>query len=362
MIRIPAKITVLLAGLILLSGCAAGDFLAVSVSRQEDGGLYRIRKDQAQFLLKLPTLNCLIRDPETDFYYGTLNRMPGSKDKNGAVAVLKRSSADTFSVEQIVGANARTPCFLSLSPDRRFLYTANYSSGDNAEFTLKDGRIIGKPRLIPHSGHSVTKRQRGPHPHFAAFDPAGKQLYVCDLGTDQIWIYNWHPEKGVILPCAEKLQLPPGAGPRHLVFDPSGKILYCANELDSTAASFVRDGNKWRPGAVRSTLKGPANSKKNFPGAIKITADGKYFFVTNRGHDSIAVFRTDGKGGFQLLDNIVSEGKFPSDIQLDRDGTELRAVYLKNHLVKRFSFDPEKGILTPLPGAAQVPQGIGLSE
>ena len=96
MIRIPAKITVLLAGLILFSGCATGDFLAVSVSRQEDGGLYRIRKDQAQFLLKLPTLNCLIRDPETNFYYGTLNRMPGSKDKNGAIAVLKRISTDIF--------------------------------------------------------------------------------------------------------------------------------------------------------------------------------------------------------------------------------------------------------------------------
>ena len=362
MIRIPAKTAVFLAGLILLSGCAAGDFLAVSISRQEDGGLYRIRKDRAQFLLKLPTLNCLIRDPDTDFYYGTLNRMPGSKDKNGAIAVLKRISTDIFSVEQIVDANSRTPCVLSLSPDRRFLYTANSSSGDIAEFSLKDGRIIGKPRLIPHSGHSVTKRQRGPHPHFAAFDPAGKQLYVCDLGTDQIWIYSWHPEKGLILPCAEKLPLPPGAGPRHLVFDPSGRILYCANELDSTAASFVREGDKWRPGAVRSTLKDPLDSKKNFPGAIKITADGKYFFITNRGHDSIAVFRTDGKGDFQLLDNFVSEGNFPSDIQLNRDNTELRAVYLKNHLVKRFSFDPGNGILIPLPGSSHVPQGIGLSE
>lgn len=362
MMRIPARNAVFLAGLIFLSGCAAGDFLAVSVSRGEDGGLYRIRKDRAQFLLKLPTLNCLIRDPETDFYYGTLNRMPGSKDKNGAVAVLKRSSAGTFSAEQVVDANARTPCFLSLSPDRRFLYTANYSSGGIAEFTLKDGRIIGRPRLIPHSGHSVTKRQRGPHPHFAGFDPAGKQLYVCDLGTDQIWIYGRHPEKGLILPCAEKLQLPPGSGPRHLVFDPSGRILYCANELNSTVSSFIRDGNKWRAGAVRSTLTDRSNSKKNHPGAIRITADGKFFFVANRGHDSIAVFRTDGKGDFQLLDNIVSEGNFPSDIQLNRDNTELRAIYLKNHLVKRFSFDPEKGIPTPLPGSVQVPQGIGLSE
>ena len=362
MIRIPAELAVFLAGLILLSGCASGDFLAVSVSRQADGGIYRIRKDRAQFLLKLPTLNCLIRDPETGFYYGTLNRMPGSQAKNGAVAVLKRISADTFSVEQIVDANARTPCFLSLSPDRRFLYTANYSSGNIAEFPLKDGRIIGSPRLIPHSGRSVTKRQCGPHPHFAAFGPAGKQLYVCDLGTDLIWIYDRHPEKGLILPCAEKLQLPPGAGPRHLVFDPSGRILYCANELNSTAVSFVRDGNKWRAGAIRSTLKDRSDSKKNFPGAIRITADGKFFFITNRGHDSVAVFRTDGKGDFQLLDNIVSEGKFPCDILLNRDNTELRVVYLKNHLVKRFSFDPGKGILTPLPGGAEVPQGIGLCE
>ena len=357
------KISFAAAGMLLLSGCSAG-FLAASVSSGAEGGVYRVRQDRVRLLAKLPTLNYLIYNSETDHYYGTLNRDPASKDRSGAVAVLKKSAPDSFSVIRIVNAGGRTPCFLSLSPDRRFLYTANYSSGDISEFPLKNGLISGSPRMIRHSGQSKTRRQRSPHPHFAAFGPDGKRLYVCDLGTDQIWIYDWHPEKGLILPCAEKLPLPPGSGPRHLAFDPSGNVLYCANELNSTAVSFVRSGSgsKWRIGAVRSTLKDPAEKGRNFPGAIKITGDGRYFFISNRGHDSIALFRTDGKGDFSLLDTISSGGVFPSDLQLDRRETELRVIHLKGGGVKRFSFDREKGTLTPLPGISKVPQGICLCE
>ena len=355
------KIIFAAAGMILLSGCASG-FLAASVSPGAEGGVYRVRQDRVRLLANLPTLNYLIHDPDTDYYYGTLNRDPASKERSGAAAVLKKSAADSFSVIQIVNAGGRTPCFLSLSPDRHFLYTANYSSGDISEFPLKNGLISGRPRMIRHSGQSLTRRQRSPHPHFAAFGPDGKQLYVCDLGTDRIWIYDWHPEKGLILPCAEKLSLPPGSGPRHLAFDPSGNVLYCANELNSTAASFIRAGTKWSIGAVRSTLKDPAGTSRNFPGAIKITGDGRYFFVSNRGHDSIALFRTDGKGDFSLLDTIPSGGVFPSDLQLDRLETELRAVHLKDGGVKVFSFDRKNGTLTPLSGISKVPQGICLCE
>ena len=133
MIRLSAISAVLAA--LLLSGCAAPDFLAVSVSRQADGGIYRIRQDQARFLSKLPTLNCLIRDPETGFYYGTLNRMPGSKDKNGAVAVLKRISPEEFSVEQIVEVNGRMePGTHEIKEGDRIELVSYYTVGQLAAF------------------------------------------------------------------------------------------------------------------------------------------------------------------------------------------------------------------------------------
>ena len=343
----------------LLTGCGSG-FLAASISRGTDGGVYRIRQGKSEQLANIPSLNFLCRDPESGWYYGTSNHDFRPKGKSGSVVVLKKTRSGKMDLVQAVPANGKTPCFLTLSLDRRFIYTANYSSGDLSEIRLKEGLCDGPTRLIRHSGRGSTKRQTAPHPHCAVFEPGGKRLYVCDLGTDRIWIYDWEPGHGVKLPCAEKLVLPPGSGPRHLVFCPSGNILYAANELNSTATSFVRDPStgKWRLHTVRSTLKQPV--PKNFPGAVKITADGRFFFVTNRGHDSIAVFKTSGDGGFRLLDAVPSQGKFPSDLQLQDRDRFLSVVHLKSGTVTQFRFDPEQEKLIPLSGQAKVPQGIGL--
>ncbi|MBQ9338521.1 MAG: lactonase family protein [Lentisphaeria bacterium] len=345
---------------VISAGCRGTETLAVSSGR--DGGVYSLRDDPPSKQLTLPTMNYLIRDPaDPDRYYGTVSRHPQKKTPFGIVAVLGKKCGTLIQLQQ-VSAGGRTPCHLTISPEGKFLYTANYSSGDISEMALHHGRISGPPRLIRHEGKSVTKRQQSAHPHFVTFNPADGRLYVCDLGTDQIRIYDRTPETGVKLPCAEKLALPPGSGPRHLAFDPSGNILYTANELNSTAASFVRKSpsDPWRPGEVHPTVAEPLNGTRNSPGAIKITRDGRFFFITNRGHDSIAVFAADGRGGFKLLEAVPSQGKFPSDILLDEAGTELLAIHLKSGTVTAFAFDPVRGTLTPKPGERKVPQGIGL--
>ena len=341
----------------VLSGCRG--FLAVSISKKTEGGIYCIEKSAKQ-TLSLPTMNYLI--PGKNYYYGTSNRMPGSKSRNGAVSVLDRIHIPhcDSGVLQSVSAEGKTPCHLTLSPDETHLYTANYSSGDISEFRLKEGKVVSAPRLIKHTGRSITKRQLSPHPHYVGFSPCGKQLFVSDLGTDEIWIYNYLPEKGLLLPCAEKLKLPAGAGPRHLIFSPCGKILYTANELNSTASSFVKRNGKWQLFKTLSTLKPGTVVKRNSPGAIKITENGKFFFITNRGHNSVAFFETDGKGDFKLLDTVSAEGDFPSDILLIDNETRLAVSHLKSGTVNFLKFDKKTKTLTPETDSCNVPQAIGL--
>ena len=143
------------------------------------------------------------------------------------------------------------------------------------------------------------------------------------------------------------LTLPPGSGPRHLVFSPDGNTLYVADELDSTAASFVREGpgKTWRLGKVRSTLPDDADKKGNYPGAIKITVDGRFFFVANRGNDSVAVFATSGGGDFRLVHTVPSGGEYPSDLLLLNDDRLLVVGHQKSGGVT--SFEHENGKLTP---------------
>ena len=344
------KITALLfisAAAVLFCGCCPPAFWAVSVDSRQ-GGIYQISGDGSELVEKLPALNYLIQG-RNGIYYGTANRHPGKKSRYGAVVVLRRQGK-SFQVLQTVSAGGITPCHLTLSPDGKYLYTANYSSGDISEFRLNNGLIDSPARCIRHTGTGPTRRQKGPHPHFTGFDPAGKQLFVSDLGTDEIWFYDYVPEKGVHVPSAGKIKLHAGAGPRHLVFSPDGLCLYTANELDSTVSSFERQnpGAPWRHIQTLSTLPSPRPAGRNAPGAIKATRDGRFFFVTNRGHNSLAFFKTAPGGRIHLLGTPASGGNFPSDILLPDNEKSLCVIHLKSGDISFFKLDKEKEALAPV--------------
>ena len=310
-----ARRGIILAAVFAAATASATEFLAVSAAPDPTGGVYSIADGKAQQLVSVPDLFHLVRDPKSGLLYGAVRKGFGVKKRCGAVVVLTPTADGKLQVAQTLPIAGRTPCFITLAPDKRHLYTANYSSGDLAEIPLDgDGRIAGEARLIRHTGHGPTPRQKSPHPHCALFDPAGKGLYVCDLGTDRIHVYDWTPGRGISTPAAAELPLPPGAGPRHLVFSPDGNRLYVANELDSTAAAFLRDTQgEWRFKTAVPTLKNPGGVP-NYPGAIKLSADGRTLFVTNRGDNSIAVFDAMPDGDIKLRGTIPAGGDFPSDL------------------------------------------------
>lgn len=358
------KTLLLCAGSILfLCSCATSRAFLAGSSHYKEGGIYAVYSGkQPEKHLHAPTLNYLIRSSKNPtLLYGTLGRHLTKKSRYGAVGIFRERNSGNFTLLQCSSVQGRTPCQVTLSPDGKFLYTANYTSGDISELPLDErGLVSGKVRLIPHSGRSITPRQKGPHPHFVSFDPAGKQLYVCDLGTDEIRIYDYIPEKGVQLPCREILKLPPGSGVRHLVFAPDGKTLYTANELNSSCSSFVRKGPTWKLVQTLSTRQKPSNIK-NYPGAIRITPSGKYVLLTNRGENSIALFETASGGQFTLLETIPSGGIYPSDLLLFPDGKRFAVIHLKSHNVTLFELDTKKKRLLPKKESFRIPQGMTLT-
>ena len=323
-------------GALLLAGCT--EFLAVSGADAPAGGVYKLQADGAFQIAKLSKLNCLVRAPGSRRLYGTTSR------GGGGVVVLDEVPFGGWIEAKTVAAGGKTPCHLTLSPDGLFLYTANYSSGSVSEFRLKEGFPVGRSRVIRHTGRGVTPRQKSPHPHFVRFDAAGERLYVCDLGADRIFVYDWTPDRGLETPAAAELVLPPGSGPRHLVFAPDGNTLYVSCELDSTAASFVRDapGKAWRFAKSRSTLPDGADKTGNYPGAIRIAPDGRHFFVANRGDNSVAVFATSGGGDFRLVRTVPSGGDYPSDLLVSNGGKTLVVGHLKSGGVTVFALEGGK--------------------
>ena len=337
------RFLLLFAAVFAVSPVMAGEsFFAVSAGQ----GIFAFNPGKAsKKVLDLPHINYLVKDSKRNVYYAALGRVYRSKAKGGAVALLIFDNSQ-FKVQQIFSLQGRNPSHITISDDGKYLYTANYSAGDIAEIALTENGAMERVRFFQHSGKSILKRQQSPHPHQCLFNPAGSELYVCDLGTDEIFIYEYSPAEGIKSPCRTRLKLAPGSGPRHLVFSPSGNELYCANELSGSVTSFVRRNGSWQMVKTVSTLKEPFEN--NYPGAIKISSCGKFFLVSNRGHNSIALFETAANGDFALLKTISLAGNFPYDILfLDNDRCVVVCNY-KSHSVTWCTFDKEQKELLPV--------------
>ena len=220
------------------------------------------------------------------------------------------------------------PCHLVLDKERRNLLVANYGSGSVAVLPVgADGRLGEASDVEQHTGNSVNpRRQEGPHAHCVTFDPAGRFLFVCDLGLDKIMIYRFDAEQGKLTSHEPAFAtVKPGAGPRHMAFRPDGRFAYVINELDSTITAFAYDAQAGKLTEVQtvSTLP-PHFDGSNTTAEIAVHPNGKYVYGSNRGHESVVLFEIDKDAGtLTYVEEQSTGGKTPRHFGLDRKGEHL---------------------------------------
>ena len=231
----------------------------------------------------------------------------------GRICALKD---DGFSFRKAVSFLTRgaDPCHLSLDGQKEFLFAANYSGGSLAVFRLDEAGVpVMRTDLVQHTGSGPKKdRQEMAHVHFSHWFE--EHLYVCDLGIDRIFCYSLDRRAGKLAEEKEfSIQMPPGTGPRHLAFpEDTPDILYCVGELNNTVHVLKKSEDRFRPVQVLSTLpEGFIGETK--ASAVKCTSDGKYLLVSNRGYDSIAVFRRKEDGMLDADPVISPTIEFPRD-------------------------------------------------
>jgi 6-phosphogluconolactonase len=283
----------------------------------------------------------LVRRGDTLYAAGT------DADENGAAASF-RIAGERLEFLSLRETGGKEPCHLALDPAGRFLYAANYGSGSVSVLPLAEGRILPRVQLAVSGGHGLhLLRQEAAHPHQAVFRPGTRELFVTDLGTDSIRVYAADEDTGM-LALRDTIPCRPGSGPRHLAFANEG-LFYLAGELDNTVTLFKHEKNGWRDCASVSTL--PAGfAGENIAAALRL-ADGR-LYVSNRGHDSVAVFSI-GKDGVPVPDrHLPAHGAVPRDLVVLPDGSLLIANRGGNiaHVGKK----GELMASLPLPGAVCV--------
>jgi 6-phosphogluconolactonase len=222
------------------------------------------------------------------------------------------------------------PCYLSIDQTGKFIFAANYGSGSISAFSLlPDGRLGKVSAFVQHLGASVDpERQTGPHPHFIQTTADNRFALVADLGLDQLLLYKFDASDGSLSAALPpNVKVPAGEGPRHFQFGPGQRYLYLLTEMNSSVTVFSWNSQQGTLQQKQAISALPKDFKgKSDAAEIQIDAKGKFLYVSNRGADTIAVFKINpSEGTLTMVQSVASGGKTPRYFAIDPSGKFLLA-------------------------------------
>jgi 6-phosphogluconolactonase len=255
-------------------------------------------------------------------------------------------------------AGGLDPCYIALDKSERYALMVNYGGQDGrgsaAVFPLAaDGQLEPRSDYIQHEGSSINLNRQGEsHPHMITNAPDGRYVLVVDLGTDKVRVYQLSNGK-LNLHSPDSIALEAGAGPRHLAFHPTQPFMYIINELNSTLSAFRYDANTgiWYDIATVSTL--PENPElpdgvTNYPADLHFHPNGNFLYGSNRGHNSIVIYKIDeATGKPTAIGHQSTLGNWCRGFKLDTTGKYAIVANQLSNDVFTFHIDSQTGQLSP---------------
>lgn len=287
------------------------------------------------------------------------------KQNVGAVATykIKKDENGKLLFLNMVSSKGSAPCHIS--GEETFAMISNYNDGKLCVFPIdsKTREITDMDVLtLQHSGSGLNKeRQESAHTHFCLIDSLKEFAFSVDLGTDSVFIYQKEKEKPKLYsePVFIYKEIP-GSGPRHLVFNKTGNVIYLINELDNTVSVLIFDRMNKLVKRVQKISTLPSDFKENSAcAAIRISSDGKFVYASNRGHDSIAVFEVQEDHKLFLVGIYETKGKHPRDFNFDCTENFLIVACRDDNVVNVFKRDRVKGSLE-FTGFAKVEKPVNI--
>jgi 6-phosphogluconolactonase len=243
------------------------------------------------------------------------------------------------------------PCHVSFDRKGRTAFVSSYGSGSLSVFpVLATGGVGDTLQFIQFEGSSlIPERQDAPHAHSALMSRDNRRLYVADLGTDKIMVYDFEAETGLLTPAEEPwISCPAGAGPRHMVLHYRLDVLYVAEELSSSISVFkTGDIPEDDTRVIQRIPTLPTEYRdENSVADIHISPGGKHLYVSNRGHNSIAVFSIDQEdGSLSPIEFQSSLGNWPRSFNLSYYADLMAVANRKTDNIILLSRDSSTGML-----------------
>ena len=253
-----------------------------------------------------------------------------SANRGGTAEEEGWGSVSSFAIDPASGkltvintkpSHGAEPCYVSVHPSGKYIFVTHYLSGNFVVFPINENGEIGEPStdIMLKGKGTVMPRQARPHPHSAVPSADGKFLYVSDLGQDKILIYNFDNNTGTVTPAAQPfVRTMPGAGPRHLEFNPDGSLAFSSEEISSSICSYKvnkQDGSLQlveRLPAIPTAFVG-----ENSSADVHTALDGKVVYISNRGYDGLGIFKVKSNGRMKNIGYMPAVGRKPRSFMVD---------------------------------------------
>jgi 6-phosphogluconolactonase len=309
-----------------------------------------------------PNPSFLELDPQRRLLFAVNETGEFGGKPTGGVSAFSIDAAGKLKLLNQRSSMGKDPCHLVLDRTGRNMLVANYSSGSVAVLPVqRDGKLGEASEVIQHQGKSVDpERQTGPHAHCVTLDRANRFAFVCDLGLDKVMIYRFDAERGKLKPHEPAFAaLKAGAGPRHMVFGKDGRFAYVINEMNSTVTVFAYDSNR----GVLKELQSVSTLPKNWEGAnttaeVAVHPSGKFLYASNRGHNTVAVFRIDpATGTLTWVEEHSTGGATPRHFGIDPSGQTMVIANQASSTVLMLRIAAD-GRLKPVGGLTDAPTPV----
>jgi 6-phosphogluconolactonase len=336
-------------------------------------GIYRSILDETTGKLsdlvlaaELENPSFLVVSPDQNYLFAVSENGKFKGKEGGGVSSFAIGKDGGLTLISQVNSGGGAPCHISTDPQGKCLLVANYMGGSISSYQIAaDGKLVAPAAggFIQHEGQGAQlPRQASPHAHSVNVGPTGKRAYVADLGLDKVLIYKLDAAGGMIAPNAPPfLKLPDATGPRHFSFHPSGKWAYTNLEMSLQVAALSHDA---KTGAlavleIESTVPEGTERKGNSTAECLVHPTGKWVYVSNRGHNSIAAFAIDQKTGkLDFIERESTQGKTPRNFGIDPSGKFLITGNQGSGNVVVLKINQDTGSLDPIGHEIEVPEPV----
>jgi 6-phosphogluconolactonase len=290
----------------------------------------------ATFLAKIPKSDILF--VASDMYFSA-----------GDVHTFSISPEGKLTQRSTASAHGQATCHVSIDDDASRAYVASYQDGRLTVHPVEADEVKAASHNYQYQGKSINEeRQEAAHAHQAVVSPDGRWLYVCDLGSDKLWIHDLDNLEAHVDDVAS-VDVPAGYGPRHLICHPTLPRLYLLCELSPSLLVYDRNTEN---GHLKQVAEVPsvaaANRGSSDGAAIKLHPSGKTLYASHRGqYNSISVFTVDETSGdIHYTSSFSTQGEGPRDFEIDPSGRWLVVAHQNSNTVIPFELDSQTGLPT----------------